>query len=414
MTTLPHRSMSGMEGSASDRSGWSWLLGRGQLPTTAAGAQRLVVLLVIGLRVGTVVQMAPSAVRAWEVSPNAGAAAASWLVAVGAALTVTVVVVRRGDALGPVGTSADVGIAVTLLLLGPLTVPVEDRIGTWVGFQPGYALSVLIACCAVRNKPVWAVGVAAIIVSLVWFDAAALDDGSTVTVFGNVLTYLILAVIARVTLAYLRRLAQDADTSRVRAAELARREEERRAQIVLHNGVTVMSLLADPTIEPAVRTQLEEQARQEAHRLRTYLRGTPRTAGERSDLAGLVIQVAALFPELPIELALDLGGDVELSSTQAEPVRQALVSILLNVRLHAAAHQVVVHLDRDERRWTLSVHDDGRGFDVDTTPTGVGTRELVVGELGRCGIKTSIRSQPGEGTTVTLRSAIADRTPITP
>lgn len=397
-------------GSASSRdgAGWSWLIGRGRLPTTAGGAERIVVLLIAGMRIGTLLQMAPSGARAIEVSGWPAAAAASWAVAVAASVVVAVVVLRRGTCLGPAGAAADLALAALLLVLGPFTVPIDDRIGTWVGFQPGYALSVLIASSGVRSRLVWVLGTGSIVAALLIYVGDALDDESSLTVAGNVLTFVTLAVIARGAISYIRRMAHDADEARSRAAELGRREEEQRAHVVLHNGAAVMSLLADPTIDPVVRTRLEAQARQEAQRLRTYLRGAPRQlcAPDRILLTGVVTDVAGSFPELPLELALDLGADVVLPDDDSQAVRDAVTSVLLNVRLHAGAEQVVVHLDRNEQRWTLTVHDDGSGFDPDLVDFGVGLREVVVGELGRRGIGATVHSRPGEGTTVTLNGPV--------
>lgn len=367
------------------------------------------VLLVAGMRIGTLLQLAPSAMRAVEVSPAPALAVASLAVAAATSTVVSVTVLRRGTCLGPKATAADLALSMALLLLGPLTVPVDDRIGTWIGFQPGYALSVLIAATGVRSAMVWGLGLVGTVVALVAFVGSALDQESSVTVAGNVLTFITVASIARGSVSYIRRVARDADTARDRAAELGRREEERRAQVAIHNGATVMSLLGNPDIDPLVRTRLEAQARHEAQRLRTYLRGAPPKHDDDPTLLAVVVsEVASSFPELPIELALDLGSDVELPGSQVEVVSAALTSILLNVRLHARAQQVVIHLDRDEREWTLVIHDDGVGFDRERVPFGVGLRELVVGEPGRHGIPVAVHSRPGEGATVTLSSAMRD------
>ncbi|MEO6996984.1 MAG: ATP-binding protein [Terracoccus sp.] len=399
-----------------DLAGWSWLVGRGRLPTTKDGAERVVVLLIVGMRIGTLVQMAPSAMLAIEVSPRPALAATTWVVAAVASIVVSAVVIRRGRPLGPLGTVVDLAVAALLLLLGPLTVLLDDRIGTWVGFQSAYALSVLIASCAVRSRAAWLVGVGAIVTAQLLYVYQAINRNSSATVIGNVLTYLVLACLARAAVSYMRRMAHDADEARTQAAELARREEERRAHVAMHNGATVMGLLADPSIDPQVRARLEVQAKAEAQRLRSYLQGVaPVDGGANGDqpaaLAHIVTEVAADFAELPIELALDLGADVGLSPANAIAVHDALTSVLLNVRLHAHAQQVVVHLDRDEQCWMLTVHDDGRGFEPSQTQQGVGLREVVVGELERRGIDAAVRSRPGEGTTITLRAPVLARLP---
>ena len=82
----------------------------------------------------------------------------------------------------------------------------------------------------------------------------------------------------------------------------------------------------------------------------------------------------------------------------------AVRSVLINVRQHAAASRVVVHAEEweDAEGWTVTVHDDGRGFEPAATTLGVGLRELGIDQLARHAIDTRIESHPGLGTTVTF------------
>ena len=93
---------------------------------------------------------------------------------------------------------------------------------------------------------------------------------------------------------------------------------------------------------------------------------------------------------------------MQVTHAEAERVGAALTSVLLNVRVHAQASRVVVHLDELEDEWTLTVHDDGVGFDVDSTTEGVGLREVVRAQLARDGIVVRVDSMVGAGTTVVL------------
>jgi signal transduction histidine kinase len=75
------------------------------------------------------------------------------------------------------------------------------------------------------------------------------------------------------------------------------------------------------------------------------------------------------------------------------------------VREHADAQQVVVHLDApeaDPTAWILTVHDDGRGFDTESTDLSVGLREVVVEGLSQHGVDATVDSLPGSGTTITM------------
>ncbi|MGW9033450.1 sensor histidine kinase, partial [Streptomyces sp. NPDC055721] len=221
-------------------------------------------------------------------------------------------------------------------------------------------------------------------------------------------TYVVYALVARMFFGYTRRIARDADASRARAAELARREEERRAQVMMHNGVAVMRLLTEQG-DDVSRARLVGQAEVELRRMRSYLRGGDAYASEgegpSAGLVPVVRRVCDRFADLNVVASLDLGTGLRIPAAQAEALERALGSLLLNVRVHARAHEVVVHLDgTGEGGWTLTVHDDGVGFDPASVTAGVGLREVVVGELRRRGLAVGIVSAAGEGTTVTVRS----------
>lgn len=393
---------------------------RARPATTADGAETAIVMLVIGTRLGMLVQGLPSVFSGVSISPAPTLYVASWLVAAGAAIAVSVTSLRRGRGL-PDGVHAlDVALAALLLLIGPLVVPESHRIGTWEGFQPGYALAVAISIAVVRSGVLWAGGVATIVAAEVVYVASALDTVSFSTTLGNLSTVVVLGLVGRVSAQYLRRVASDADEARAQASELARREEEQRAQVAIHNGAVVMHLLGDPDLDAATRERLLEQAPVEATRMRAYLRGESRTVASAASLTadgvpldGVVRAKCREFDDLVIEAALELGDGVLVAPPVAAAIENALTSLLLNVRMHASARQVVVHLDAGDllpaTGWVLTVHDDGRGFDTDA-PLGVGLREVVVGELGRHGIDVRLESTEGDGTTVTMAGPAAGAT----
>jgi signal transduction histidine kinase len=77
---------------------------------------------------------------------------------------------------------------------------------------------------------------------------------------------------------------------------------------------------------------------------------------------------------------------------------------LTNIARHAAAKQVMVSLDMEKPAVTLKIKDDGCGFDINT----IGKKKT----LGLMGMKErtimmggvyEIDSQPGNGTTITLK-----------
>jgi two-component sensor histidine kinase len=386
-----------------------------ELPTTKAGVERAFSYFIAGVRLGTLAQMIPSVHLGVATSPREVAYLACWAAAAGAAVTVSVLTLVRRRPLGPAASAADFALACALLVLGPLVLVPGERFGTWVAYQPGYALSVLYTASGVRSRTLWAGGLLSVAASYMVYLGSEFRGDMISTAVGNVLTYVVSALVARMFFGFTRRIARDADASRARAAELARREEERRAQVMMHNGVALMRLLTEPMTD-ASRSRLIDQAEVELRRMRSYLRGhAPDRGGAAADggaeanrsvvLAAMIERVCDRFADLHVDALLDLGADLKLPTAQAEALERALESLLLNVRVHARADAVVVHLDQDtDGSWTLTVRDDGVGFDSTSVTAGVGLREVVVGELRRRGLDVEIESAVDEGTTVTISS----------
>ncbi len=387
-------------------SGRSVLWRVAELPTTKAGIERAFSYFIAGIRLGTVAQMVPSLHLGVANSPNGAAYLTCWLAAAAAAVTVSVLTLVRRRPLGTVGAAADFALACALLLLGPVVLAPEERLGTWVTFQPANALSVIYTSSGVRHRTLWLGGLLGVIACYVVYLGSELGGDRAFNAIGNILTYVVYALIARMFFGFTRRIAADADASRARAAELARREEERRGQVMMHNGVALMRLLTEPGTDDS-RRRLIDQAEVELRRMRSYLRGrTPDEAGADGGadaessvvLAAMIKRVCDRFADLNVDALLDLGAGLRLPTAPAEALERALESLLLNIRVHARAEAVVVHLDQDpDGGWRLTLRDDGVGFDPASVAAGVGLREVVVGELRLRGLDVKIDSASGRG-----------------
>jgi signal transduction histidine kinase len=114
-----------------------------------------------------------------------------------------------------------------------------------------------------------------------------------------------------------------------------------------------------------------------------------------------------------IDLALESGRESTRLSGEVESTIYRLVQeALTNVVKHAGAERAWVEVSEDERQVTVSVRDDGSGFDPDKPGDGfglVGMRERAALVDGRL----LIDSTPGQGTTVrlVLPAARAEATP---
>lgn len=389
--------------------------GATDLPTSAAGVERAFSLLVIGCQLGTLVQMVPSLPQGVASSPYPAGYLALWLLAAVAACVVSVVVWQQRRPLWTVGFGLDVAVAVVVLLVGMLVVREDLRLGSWMGYQNGYALAVVCTGAGVRSRRVWLAGLAVITVTMAVYLSDAADSENRMTIIGNLLTLVVIGSVARWIANYIRRVAADGDAARAEALELGRRAEERRAQLAIHNGAAVIRMLGDPSLDERARALLQEEAQREAARMRSYLQGqSSRTSRMPSGPVTLPLAVEGVcgrFADLPIHATLDLAEDVALDPSAAQALDHALASVLLNIRDHADADTVVIHADSDHESdsasggdapWSLTVHDDGVGFSPAPAQFGVGLREVVVGQLAAHDMDVDVSSTPGLGTTITI------------
>jgi len=382
------------------------MLGLPLTPSAVVGAERIMLIFACAVRVGTLIEMMPAAVTAWT-SPSYGVGTAvTWAVATAMVIAfVVLAATRRRLPTGPM-ILVDTGTAAALLVAGAWTVPADIRIGTWIGFEPGYAISVVFSAAACPNTRAWLAGMGMVLIGKVVYVWSVISLSEATTLLGDFLTVVVMGGVAMLMAAYIRGLAAEADVAR----ELAARDEQRRARTVFHNSVAVLGLLAQPDLDPGTLTAARTQARAEVYRGRMYLSGAApaHAAGMTSTLLTEVIRGAASgFPDLAPQLMLDLAQDAQVPDDHAAALGTALISLLLNVRLHAKASTTVIHADAEEGGWTVTVHDDGVGFDQAATDLGVGLRDVVAGALAAHGIQTEIDSAPGFGTTVTLAGRMA-------
>ena len=376
---------------------------------TLPRAERAIGLFVAGLRLATLAQMLPSLVAALDQGEHRALTALTWAVASAMALATAAVCVVRRRPPGTAWACLDTAVAVGLLLVGLVTVPVELRTGSWIGFQSAYSLSVAGSLVGVRDVRIWGALVGTLVAARAVYVLPIISTAADVpTVVGELFTMLGLAPLAWFGVGTVLRIAQDADESRAYAARLAREDEERKARAAIHNGTALMKILVDQgalgAVDSRTPSQVWVQAATELNRMRAYLAGGPGPAGDQPhDLAAPVENTATEFADPPLDVVPDLARGTTLGS-EATDVATALRSILINVRQHANATRVVLHAEEleDTPGWAVTVHDDGVGFDTRETTYGVGIRTLTLGQLSPHGIETTIDSVPGVGTTVTL------------
>ncbi len=348
-----------------------------------------------------------------------------------------VVTVRAQRYASPVWGCADTAVASAVLLSQPAFVARADATGSWTAWGFALTLGSAAGAAIVFRRGVHVALAVALLSGCYLSSTLLLAPGSQrATVVGNSFAYAGFAVLTRLLVGYLRRLAREAESARDAAAaaagEAARLRHLQAQRLLLHDNIGLLGLLAQPDLPPELAAALRGQARDLANRVRAFLddlgggpdpRPPALTEGLRP-LTHAVYEAARSFGDLPLELSTDLAEGVLLPPPAAAALSGAVATLLANVRLHADARLVVVHCDarQDEPesggdaqssteqragarpgRWEVTVHDDGRGFDPAGTPLGFGLREQVTAALAAHGISTRIQSVPGDGTSITLR-----------
>lgn len=203
-----------------------------------------------------------------------------------------------------------------------------------------------------------------------------------------------------------------------RSAELAAASAGERARLArdMHDSVAgtlrgtalaaqALPLWLDKDPERALAT-----ARQISHAADTAAREA------RQLLDGLRDDSPARFPEAVRAVAVEWGdisnialvtqistGEIELRGIARHEALSILREALANVERHAAAVTVHVALSIDDGHAALEIQDDGQGFDPAHTPDGHYGLRGMRERASHAGAELNVASQPGQGTTVTLK-----------
>ncbi len=205
-------------------------------------------------------------------------------------------------------------------------------------------------------------------------------------------------------------------------AELAALEERQRLAKELHDAVSQTLWTASLVADSITINDRHEITLQQIDRLQTLTRGA--LAEMRSLL--LELRPAALaetpFPELIQQLvnalqsrkAIDAHVIAPSNATQAElphADKHALYRIaqeaLTNVGRHSDASEVVVELSVSGAEFTLTIVDDGMGFNVGEANAARHGLSIMRERAENVGADFVIDSAPGFGTTVTVRLTCA-------
>jgi signal transduction histidine kinase len=183
----------------------------------------------------------------------------------------------------------------------------------------------------------------------------------------------------------------------------------------LHDAVTQSIYSATLIAEalPAVYERDADEGRRNLERLRRLVRAAlaeMRTllfelrpaALQTAPLDVLVERLGdALSGQTDISVDISVAEKLDLSPDVKVVFYRVTQEAFSNIAKHARASAVSARVAADDDAVTLTIDDDGRGFDPAAAPEGHMGLHIMAERLAGVGAEFSVRSAPGEGTTVT-------------
>lgn len=212
------------------------------------------------------------------------------------------------------------------------------------------------------------------------------------------------AGLARVLFVLVRRGARAADQACARAAEQARQREVETARdrehreylATLHDTGAATLLMVGMGVADRPEPWLAEQAARDV----AALARRPEPDHEPVPLARELARVAEAAP---VAVDLRLTYQPVVTGEVAAALAGGVAEALRNVRRHAGVERAALVVSGSADRVVVEVRDEGAGFVAEEV--GAQRRGLtgsVVARMHRVGGRGSVRSAPGEGTTVRL------------
>jgi signal transduction histidine kinase len=197
-------------------------------------------------------------------------------------------------------------------------------------------------------------------------------------------------------------------------AELATLEERNRLARDLHDSVkqqvfaTAMQLGAaqtmlenDPTTAKTHLQEAEQLARQAQQELTGLIQELRPAALEGRGLVDALRGYSEDWSRRTAITALvKVSGERPLPLAVEQPLFRVAQEALANVARHSGASHVTLHLAWQNEAVTMTIADDGRGFDPEATAYGMGLKSMQE-RLGMVNGRLTIHSTPGQGTQLT-------------
>jgi signal transduction histidine kinase len=164
----------------------------------------------------------------------------------------------------------------------------------------------------------------------------------------------------------------------------------------LHDGVLQTLALVERGVDDPALAKL---ARDTERDLRAYLVGANASA-DATDIAARLRHIGVECEKrFGVRVNVVAADDLPaLAPRMSNALLGAVTEALNNVGKHAHATVATVYAEPQDGGVFCSVRDDGRGFDAAATSEGLGLRESVRARVDAVAGRTTLRTQPGDGT----------------
>jgi signal transduction histidine kinase len=280
--------------------------------------------------------------------------------------------------------------------------------GAVYGPLTGAVTALILAVAHLLSRPLNGVGL------------SELNAGQVQNVTGAMLNYLVAGIACGLVARLLRRSSdavrlanEETLKERERAARLAERESMARA---IHDSVLQSlalvhkkgkELARSSSIQKEEVESLAELASEQEEQLRTLILREPETppVGGGASLRDALEEAGRGVAG--VKVTVSATGPIWMSRHAVDEIHAAVRQGLENVAEHAAASQATVFAEDDEAGVTVSLRDDGVGFNYDEAALArdgkVGILRSMKGRVHDLGGVMQVTSSPGEGTEVEFR-----------
>ena len=292
--------------------------------------------------------------------------------------------------------AADIGLSVLVLAVAPAYIAPGARVDTWTIWAYPVALSTTLLVGAALASLAQALVVSGAL-SAGYAAAVAVplfgDPALRMTTVVNATTFPGFAAVAFLVSRFMRELASGADAARKRVAEL----EQDRSRAIIHDLLVYLRLDRFAQADDQTRATMIAQAQAKHEQMRSYVDGT-----SGAGLQARIDAVLRLHPSVPVCSHVDVGPDVQLSAETLDQLERALDTTLANAEQHAPGANVVLSVQSGTDHVSVTVRDDGPGFEVASTRAGYGINEILGRQLAAVGGTGVVESGPASGTVVRI------------